>query len=86
MNLFPECIAHANTYEVEGEWIPDPMDENGIADKTTVDEGIAYNNTYELEEGEWIPDPEDANGIADRNTMDEGIGTICMLVCLCIFI
>ncbi|XP_019432187.1 PREDICTED: angiogenic factor with G patch and FHA domains 1 isoform X2 [Lupinus angustifolius] len=65
--------AYRNSYEAEGEWIPDPMDENGIADKTTVDEGIADSNTYELEEGEWIPDPEDENDIAGRTTIDEGI-------------
>ncbi|XP_061362951.1 uncharacterized protein LOC133306644 isoform X2 [Gastrolobium bilobum] len=65
--------AYSNTCEVEGEWIPDPVDENGIAHKSTVDEGIAYSNTYEVEEGEWIPDPEDENGIADRSTIDEGM-------------
>ncbi|KAK7350640.1 hypothetical protein VNO77_09479 [Canavalia gladiata] len=66
--------AYGETFAVEGEWVPDPMDESGLADnKTTVDEGIAYSNTYELEEGEWIPDTEDENGIADRSSIDEGI-------------
>lgn len=77
MNLFSECIAYSKTYEVEGEWIPEPGDENGLADdiRSTVDEGIPYSNTYELEEGEWIPDMEDEYGIADRSTIDEGIST-----------
>ncbi|TKY73533.1 RNA-binding protein 5-A [Spatholobus suberectus] len=66
--------AYSKTYEVEDEWIPGPVDEKGLADnKSTVDEGIAYSNTYELEEGEWIPDMEDEYGIADRSTIDEGI-------------
>ncbi|KAG5019685.1 hypothetical protein JHK87_015540 [Glycine soja] len=44
--------AYSKTYEVEGEWIPEPADENGLADdiRSTVDEGIPYSNTYELEE------------------------------------
>ncbi|XP_027331994.1 uncharacterized protein LOC113847217 isoform X2 [Abrus precatorius] len=63
--------AYNNRYAA-GEWIPDSVNENGLADnKSTVDEGIAYSNTYELEEGEWIPDTEDENGIANRSTLDE---------------
>lgn len=74
MNLFPEFIAYHNTDEVEREWIPGPVDDNVIADNEgTVDEGVAYSDTYELEEGEWIPDSEDENGIADRSPIDEGI-------------
>lgn len=74
MNLFPQCIAYSNTYEVEGEWTTGPVDENAIADnKSIVDEGIDYNNSYELEEGEWVPDPEDENRVADRSATDEGI-------------
>ncbi|KAH1254977.1 SURP and G-patch domain-containing protein 1-like protein [Glycine max] len=66
--------AYSKTYEVEGEWILEPGDENGLADnRSTVDEGIPYSNTYELEEGEWIPDMEDEYGIADRSTIDEAI-------------
>ncbi|KAL5146246.1 hypothetical protein HKD37_06G016103 [Glycine soja] len=63
--------AYSKTYEVEGEWIPEPGDENGLADdiRSTVDEGIPYSNTYELEEGEWIPDMEDEYGIADRTIL-----------------
>ncbi|KAL1363872.1 hypothetical protein AAHE18_03G178200 [Arachis hypogaea] len=62
--------------DVGDKWIPGPVDANGIVDKTTVDEGIAYSDTYELEEGEWIPDAEDLNqlnGTADASTTDEGI-------------
>jgi len=74
MNLFPECIAYSKTYEVEGEWNPNQVGENGLADtKSTVDEGVAYNNSYELEEGEWVPDMEDECDIADKSTIDEGI-------------
>ncbi|KAK7301560.1 hypothetical protein RJT34_12427 [Clitoria ternatea] len=66
--------AYRRTYELEGEWVPGPVDENSLADnRSAVDEGIAYSDTYELEEGEWIPDIEDENGIADRSTLDEGI-------------
>ncbi|KAL5192038.1 SURP and G-patch domain-containing protein 1-like protein [Glycine soja] len=66
--------AYSKSYEVEGEWILEPGDENGLAyNRSTVDEGIPYSNTYELEEGEWIPDMEDEYGIADRSTIDEAI-------------
>ncbi|KAL2340935.1 hypothetical protein Fmac_008875 [Flemingia macrophylla] len=71
--------AYSKTYEVEDELISVPADENGLADnKSTVDEGMAYSNTYELEEdeleeGEWIPDMEDEYGRGDRSTIDEGI-------------
>ncbi|XP_072081104.1 uncharacterized protein [Arachis hypogaea] len=47
--------------DVGDKWIPGPVDANGIVDKTAVDEGMAYSDTYELEEGEWIPDAEDLN-------------------------
>ncbi|XP_047172846.1 uncharacterized protein LOC124840773 isoform X1 [Vigna umbellata] len=66
--------AYSKTYEVEGEWNPKQEGENGLADsKSIVDEGIAYDNSYELEEGEWIPDMEDECDIADRSTIDEGM-------------
>ncbi|XP_022636279.1 uncharacterized protein LOC106759793 isoform X3 [Vigna radiata var. radiata] len=66
--------AYSKTYEVEGEWNPNQVGENGLADtKSIVDEGVAYNNSYELEEGEWIPDMEDECDIADRSTIDEGV-------------
>nr|KYP53915.1 RNA-binding protein 5-A [Cajanus cajan] len=39
---------YSKTYEVEGAWMPDPVDENGLADnKSTVDEGIL------LDEEKW---------------------------------
>ncbi|KAK7411090.1 hypothetical protein VNO78_02479 [Psophocarpus tetragonolobus] len=64
--------AYNKTYELEGEWIPDPVDENGLTDnKSTVDEGISYSNTYELEEGEWFPDMDNEYGTADGSTIDE---------------
>ncbi|QCE14676.1 uncharacterized protein LOC114164765 isoform X2 [Vigna unguiculata] len=66
--------AYSKTYEVEGEWNPNQVGENGLADtKSTVDEGVAYNNSYELEEGEWVPDMEDECDIADKSTIDEGM-------------
>ncbi|KAK7354020.1 hypothetical protein VNO80_19476 [Phaseolus coccineus] len=66
--------AHSKTYEVEGEWNRNQVGENGLADtKSIVDEGVAYNNSYELEEGEWIPDMEDECDIVDRSTIDEGM-------------
>ncbi|XP_057442911.1 uncharacterized protein LOC130734483 isoform X2 [Lotus japonicus] len=69
-----EYYSYHNTDEVEREWIPGPVDDNVIADNEgTVDESVAYSDTYELEEGEWIPDSEDENGIADRSPIDEGI-------------
>ena len=72
---------------MDKEWIPDQVDENGIVDKSTVDEGTAYSNAYEVEEGEWIPDPEDLNGTVGRSTIDEGIATDIMPVCfICVFI
>ncbi|KAL4294334.1 hypothetical protein AHAS_Ahas18G0217700 [Arachis hypogaea] len=37
--------------DVGDKWIPGPVDANGIVDKTAVDEGMAYSDTYELEEG-----------------------------------
>ncbi|CAJ1974883.1 unnamed protein product, partial [Sphenostylis stenocarpa] len=62
------------TYDVEGDWIRNQVGENGLADeKSTVDEGIAYSNTYELEEGEWIPDMEDECDIDDRSNINEGM-------------
>lgn len=83
MNLFSKCIAYNKTYEVEGKWIPNPRDENDLANsRSTMDEGIPYNTTYELEEGEWIPNMEEEYGIDDRSTINEGITTdlnACML-------
>lgn len=62
---------------MEGEWTTGPADENGMADyEKIVDEGVAYCDSYEVEEGEWIPDLEDENHIADRSTIDEGIATL----------
>ncbi|WJX33082.1 hypothetical protein P8452_21333 [Trifolium repens] len=66
--------AYSNTYEVENEWTTGPTDENGMTENKRIeDEGVVYNNTYEVEEGEWIPGLEDENLIADGSTIDEGI-------------
>lgn len=72
---------------MEGEWITGQVDENGIADKIgTVDEGIAYSNTYEVEEGEWIPDADDENRIASRSSIDEGTPLFLHVFLICIVI
>jgi hypothetical protein len=66
---------------VENEWTTGPTDENGMTENKRIeDEGVVYNDTYEVEEGEWIPDLEDENLIADGSTIDEGIATL--LTCL----
>ncbi|MED6159195.1 hypothetical protein PIB30_040053 [Stylosanthes scabra] len=64
---------NGNTCEVDDNWIAESVDANGMVDKSTLDESIAYSDTYELEEGEWIPDAEDLNGIFNATTTDEGI-------------
>jgi hypothetical protein len=62
---------------VENEWTTGPTDENVMTENKRIeDEGVAYNDTYEVEEGEWIPDLEDENLIADGSTIDEGIATL----------
>lgn len=40
--IVDEVVAYSDTYELEeGEWIPEPEDENHIADTSTIDEGIS---------------------------------------------
>ncbi|CAJ2644556.1 uncharacterized protein LOC123898595 isoform X2 [Trifolium pratense] len=69
-----EASAYSNTYEVENEWTTGLTGENGMTENKRIDdEGVAYSDTYEVEEGEWIPDLEDENPIADGSAIDEGI-------------